>query len=126
MKCFNHEESDAVGICKSCQKAVCRACAIDTGRGLACSESCAEEIAAVNIIIDKNRRIYGIDRKSALLPTGVLMLLFFGMIFSVFGIIEITRGKGGTPDVFLFIMGAGCLVLGIIGWYRNRKLNLNY
>ncbi|MBP7275989.1 MAG: hypothetical protein KBA51_07280, partial [Kiritimatiellae bacterium] len=35
MKCFNHEDRDAVGTCKSCGKGVCRECAVDMGKGLA-------------------------------------------------------------------------------------------
>jgi hypothetical protein len=46
MECFSHPSSQAVGICKSCGKAVCRACAKDLGFAIACSDSCAAELAA--------------------------------------------------------------------------------
>lgn len=122
MKCFSHG-TDSVGICKSCQKAVCEACAIDTGRGLACSSECVEEVHAINEIMDKSKQIYGLNNDSKLPPTGILMYLFFAFAFIGFGIFQSI--SNGHPDYFLFIMGAGFLVVGGLAWYRNRKLNLN-
>ena len=31
MKCFNHHEHDAVGVCKYCMKGVCEQCATEVG-----------------------------------------------------------------------------------------------
>lgn len=36
MKCFNHPQSDAVGICAQCNRAVCRQCVEDIGGILLC------------------------------------------------------------------------------------------
>lgn len=123
MKCFNHFESEAIGTCKSCSKAVCRACATDTGRGLSCSEVCSKEIAEQNQIIDKSKQIYGIGKKPTLMPTGLLIHFFFGVVFSGFGLYQSMHRD--TPQWFLLVMGIGFLVIGSIGWYKNRNLNLN-
>lgn len=40
MQCFSHPYEQAVGVCKSCGKGVCRTCAIQVNRGLACSQEC--------------------------------------------------------------------------------------
>src|ERR1041384_2547585 len=55
MKCFNHDTADAVAICKSCNKALCHACAVDVGNGLACSGACEQEVRALNDQIRRNR-----------------------------------------------------------------------
>jgi len=55
MKCFNHDTSDAVGICKSCNKALCHSCAVDVGNGLACAGACEQEVRALNEQIRRNR-----------------------------------------------------------------------
>lgn len=122
MNCFNHKE-DAVGICKSCQKAVCASCVIDTGRGIACSEVCAAEVAALNEIVDKSIVIYGIGKKPKLLPTGILMQLFFALCFIGFGVYR--TFIVGRPAYFILILGLGFLVVSLLAWYRNRKLNIN-
>ncbi|WP_220198241.1 hypothetical protein [Ktedonospora formicarum] len=36
MKCFNHYNMDAVGLCSQCQKAGCRSCLSDVGGSLLC------------------------------------------------------------------------------------------
>lgn len=38
MKCFNHEDKDAVGICVSCKKGLCRDCAIEYDGKLYCKD----------------------------------------------------------------------------------------
>ena len=123
MNCFVHNENVAVGICKACQKAVCLTCAIDTGRGLVCSNKCQSEVTELNEIEDKSKRIYGIGSSHKLLPTGILLYLFFGIAFAGFGIFKIL--DKGKPDFFLFVMGGGFLLIGFIAWLRNRKLNIN-
>lgn len=38
MKCYNHEDRDAVGICVSCKKGICRDCAIEYNGKLYCKD----------------------------------------------------------------------------------------
>jgi hypothetical protein len=38
MNCFNHADVAAVGLCKFCQKALCKECVHDLSYGLACRE----------------------------------------------------------------------------------------
>lgn len=123
MKCFGHLQVDAIGLCKSCSKAVCADCVIDTGRGLCCSDICVTELSEQNQIIDKSKRIYSIGTKAPLIPTGLLMYFFFGFTFGGFGIFQTI--KNGSPEWFLLVMGTGFLVVGVLAWIKNRKLNLN-
>jgi hypothetical protein len=123
MKCFTHHDHEAIGICKACHKAVCSSCAKDTGKGLACSDNCIKEVEEQNQIIDKSKHIYGIGKKPALMPTGLIMHFLFGILFAGFGIYQSV--ERGVPEWFLLLMGAGFIVVGCIGWYKNRKLNLN-
>ena len=55
MKCFNHDPADAIAICKNCNKALCRACAVDVGNGMACLNSCEQEVIAVNELVQRNK-----------------------------------------------------------------------
>ena len=54
MRCFSHQDKEAVGICKSCGKGVCSECAIDLGKGLACRGRCEESARAVIQFVDRN------------------------------------------------------------------------
>jgi hypothetical protein len=40
MKCFYHNDKDAVGTCRSCDKGLCPDCAVDLTEGLACRGHC--------------------------------------------------------------------------------------
>jgi hypothetical protein len=54
MRCFYHHDKEAVGSCKSCDKALCVECAVDLGKGLACRNRCEESVRAIIELIDKN------------------------------------------------------------------------
>ena len=42
MKCFNHHQTEAVGICIECNKGSCPECAADTASGIYCKGNCEE------------------------------------------------------------------------------------
>ena len=103
MNCFKHHSSSAVGICKSCGKGLCRACAADTGVGLACLNSCEDNVAILGRMISNNARVMRAAdaqvRSSALF--GVVMgaaflgfawwsynggNVFLAIVFGVFGL----------------------------------------
>jgi hypothetical protein len=46
MKCFNHPDQDAVAQCRACSKGLCRPCSQEGTGGIACSETCREELVA--------------------------------------------------------------------------------
>jgi hypothetical protein len=54
MRCFYHQEKEAVGTCKSCGKGVCVECAVDLGKGLACRSRCEESARAIIQLVDRN------------------------------------------------------------------------
>ena len=123
MKCFTHNESESIGICKACQKAVCAKCAIDTGRGLACSQDCVNEVSDLNAIVDKSKRIYSIGSESKLLPTNILMYFLFSILFFSWGVYNSFNWE--RIDFFTMIMGIGFFIIGLIAYNKNKKLNLN-
>ena len=43
MRCFYHADREAVGVCKSCQRAICHDCVADIGKGIACKGRCEED-----------------------------------------------------------------------------------
>ncbi len=123
MRCYQHQDHEAVGICKACQKAVCQTYARDTGRGLACSDECVNEVSATNQIIDRSKQIYSIGTKTRLPATGILFYLFFALVFSGFGLFPLTEHR--NIEWFPLTMGIGFFLFGIIGYVRTRALHLN-
>ena len=40
MKCYNHPDVDAVGLCKKCLKGICHLCAIEHSNSIVCRDAC--------------------------------------------------------------------------------------
>ena len=117
MKCFYHNDIDAIGLCKTCNKGLCPECAVDVGNGLACVDSCEKAVLSYNKMIDKNIE---------LTSTSVSMIrggpaFFLAALFIVFGafFMFIGSGENGTR----FTMGLIFLFFGIVQVvlvYRRR------
>jgi uncharacterized membrane protein YeaQ/YmgE (transglycosylase-associated protein family) len=50
MRCFNHRDNEAVGVCKACSRGLCADCAVESDSGLACRDHEAEAAAMTALI----------------------------------------------------------------------------
>ena len=92
MNCFNHPDIPAVGICKYCQRGLCKTCAFDSGDGIACKNH-RDEVEVLNLSQSGTRPLY------------ILVLLGAGLFLS--GFLMDTMDTGSV----LSIMGIGIMVL---------------
>jgi hypothetical protein len=112
MKCFNHDSSDAVAICKSCNKALCHACASDVGNGVACLGDCEHEVRALNELIRRNRTAaqktgYAYNRNA--IVCALIALIFIYLSYDAFQ-------SGRTP---LLVVTAGSTVIFALAAFFN-------
>ena len=121
MECFAHSGTQAVGVCKSCGKAVCRACVIDLGTSIACCDRCAKEATDLHEMNQRGKKIYGIGVPDKL-PSGVIMWLLFALLFGGFGIYQSYRNH--EPEWFLLLFGALSLVIAFIAYRRAKDVGL--
>jgi hypothetical protein len=61
MECFRHEGRAAVGCCRSCLRGVCRACAVDLARGLACRDRCEQAVRELIETLDQSVKLRGLS-----------------------------------------------------------------
>ncbi len=118
MKCFNHPEKSAVGICKSCGKGLCPDCAKELRFGLACKDSCIDRVNTINAILDtsqKVRQTANRELKSAGL-SGVIIGISF-LIFSYFAFNELNQS---FLPYMLGTIGSVMLVFGILRLSKKR------
>jgi hypothetical protein len=122
MRCFYHQEKEAIGTCKSCGKGLCPDCAVDLGKGLACRGHCEEDAKAVIQLIDRNIKLTA--RTENILQTGsrvrssaAIFNFVIGIVFTAWGIIDFDRSK------FLLVLGVCFLAYGLFGLakWRDRK-----
>ena len=113
MKCFYHNDMDAVGICKSCKKGLCIDCAVDLGKGLACKNYCEEDVKRLIDISQDN--IQYVSNTSKILRSSKTVGPTTSKIFIAFGIISIIVSiLPGMPFIPYFSIGALFLLCGII------------
>jgi len=126
MRCFYHEDKEAVGTCKSCGKGLCRDCAVDLGKGLACRGRCEADVQGMIQLIDRNVRLSATATRTVQqgrgirLGAGVFHILIGGLFF-IFGLRDYDR----LP--LIVYLGAGLIAYGIYwlllagGLGRNKQ-----
>jgi ATP-dependent protease ClpP protease subunit len=82
MRCFNHENGEAIGTCRHCNKALCKECGIDTGYGIACKGKCEKELKEVHEVIEFNKsRTKQFKKTSKYAQFVIYILVVFGVVF---------------------------------------------
>ena len=123
MHCYSHQSVAAVGLCKTCFKALCSECAVDVGNGLSCRGECEEKVKELNQMWDRSAKIYGVGRHKSRIPsTGVLLwgLMSLAMwavtAFAYFG-----RGKVDVASLVMAVFFTAALSLAV---YSARRTGL--
>ena len=119
MRCFYHEDREAVGSCKSCGKGLCRECAVDLTKGLACRGRCEEDVSSVIALIDRNIKIA--PRTSQILETSRKVRSSTATFNLVIGCLFIIWGLTSEHLSFITILGVAFLIYGIIGLFQARR-----
>lgn len=123
MHCYTHSSTSAVGICKTCFKALCPSCAIDVGNGLACRGDCEEKVRELNQMWDRSAKIYGIGRHKSWVPsTGVLIWgLMAAAMWTTAGVAYFSRGETDVGTIVIAIFFTAALGLAL---YSARRTGL--
>lgn len=111
MKCFYHQESDAIGICKKCQKGLCSECATDLEHGIACKGKHEKEAGEIEALISRN--IKAVPLQAASVSVTNFQYLFIGAIFAGYGFYQ--------NNLFLILFGGAVVAY----WLYLRVYNLN-
>lgn len=106
MKCYNHHDRDAVGVCKNCSKGICPDCLTEVDNDIACIGKCEGVLRA----------------KSKQTKTNKKVLIFLSLISILFGTVV---GYVGYESGRFFIIFTGVLYFGggIFGIVRAKKNN---
>jgi len=123
MNCYTHNDAYAIGICKACAKALCMECAHDTGNGLACKDTCIEEVNAVNEIMERTKMMYSIGKEAPMLNSGTIVYFLFSFIFGGWAIYS--HFFTNNTYSFSVAMSFGMLAIGIYTMYKQKKLKLD-
>lgn len=105
MKCYKHRDRDAIGLCKSCHKGVCPECLVLVGGSVACIDSCQENVATLNYIVEQNKKYRNLDKK--LIP---FITYGIGIFFLSFGLYTFNK----KSSWFTIGFGAILIIISVI------------
>ena len=114
MRCFNHRDRDAVGICKACQKALCPDCANDLGHGIACRDKHESEVTAMHSLISRAMRAQSFSKRGHIATP--LFYFALGGIFLLYGLTTERRLS------LLVYLGGAMVAYGTFLFVANRRI----
>lgn len=120
MKCFSHVSQDAVGICKSCQKGLCRECAVDLRDGLACRGRCEGQVHRFNQLIRTSMRVTPAAGQSSTVLWTAAACIVIGLVFGVEGLSD------GPEFSLLVIVGIILLAWGGVQAINGLRIRALY
>jgi len=120
MNCFKHSPAPAVGLCKTCFKAVCPECAVDVGNGLACKGACEAKVLELNEMWDRSAKIYGIGAYKSRMPsTGVLLWLLLSLVmWGTAAVSYFLKDEIDTASIVTAVIFT--IALGLVYWSSRR------
>ena len=122
MRCFYHQDKDAVGGCKSCGKGLCVECAVDLGKGLACRGRCEEDVRAVVELVDRNIKLQ--PTATRLIQAGGSARLAASLFFLASGAVFLIYGLTSEREMtFVTILGVCFLAYGGFQVLWSRRLS---
>jgi hypothetical protein len=122
MHCFYHQETNAIAMCRNCGRAVCNDCCEDSGKEIACSESCLQDIRISNQVDGRMRQSLGIGTNPPM-PPSVSTYFLFGLILLITGIYMYLQR--GDFDFLTFAVAAVFFVMSGVSYkqYLNRCMS---
>ena len=109
-----------MGSCRACFRGVCRGCAVDLGRGLACAGRCEEGVRALIASLDQSMRIQGL---SGSMVQGA-RTLWVGLSWVALGVGVFVIGFGLSLPHFqsIALLGIPFLAIGLLTLRVTRRV----
>lgn len=121
MRCFYHQDKEAIGTCKSCGKGLCPECAADLTKGLACRGHCEDDVRAVIELVDRNIKLQ--PTATRLIQAGGSARLAGSLFFLATGAVFLIYGLTSERELdFVTILGVCFLAYGVFHLLWSRKI----
>ena len=113
MRCFTHQDKEAVGICKACGKGICAGCTADLGHSIACKSSCEEQSHLLNSAMERSIVVLKSSKRYANIAPAFCAVMGAGFVY---------YGIQGYPKFnFASMIGIGFLIFAGVYYSVMRK-----
>lgn len=119
MRCYVHQDQEAVGVCRGCQKGLCPVCAVDHGYAISCKGACEAKVAVQERLTLRASTLTDTQRRFRYVYA--VFILIMGLAFAGWGVWY------GQPWNFSTLLGAVFIVYGLVAlrasmrWAREMK-----
>jgi hypothetical protein len=120
MECFQHEGRPAVGSCRACFRGVCRGCAVDLGRGLACGGRCEDAARTLIASLDQSVRIQGLS--SGMVQGARTLWVGISWVSLAVGLLVIWLGASLPQLRSIAVLGLPFLAIGALTLLVSRRV----
>lgn len=103
MKCYCHPDVDALAICKSCCRALCRDCVTEVGLSCSCRGRCEADVATLNDLVERSRTAY--QKNGAMTARAAIFVTLMGTLFTVLGVADVVGGVASEWSYAQVLMG---------------------
>jgi len=107
VRCFNHNDREAIGLCRTCARGLCRDCATDLPYGLACKGVHETSVTQLHEMTMRASRVQSSATRIRFLAPSFYLVI--GAVFLTFGLYH-EKPIGGL----LTILGASMGLYGIV------------
>jgi hypothetical protein len=114
VKCYYHTGSDAVAVCKNCNRGVCPDCAANVVNGTACVNRCEAEVLAINEVVQRNKT--GYQKASGAYARNAVLYLVLGLIMVGIGALTMPSG------LVMLALGGAMLLGSLLSYGTSRKM----
>jgi hypothetical protein len=106
MRCFVHNEIEAVGTCRACNKGLCPACACDLRHSISCRGDCEEKAGLLHSQVAQSSVVLQTQRRNR---------FFAPFFFIVVGAAFMAYASGGESFLNLgTVLGGSFIAFGIV------------
>lgn len=117
MKCYDHPEKEAVGLCKYCQRGLCEACAAQVDDVLACRDRHEGQVRQIGLL--EARSLLQSQRAGSAYSRNAIFYGLVGLLFCGFGALQYRFL--GLQALFFLLIGVFLLYAAIANYLEGRR-----
>ena len=119
MKCYSHSEAEAVAVCRSCGRALCRDCVTEVGLSCSCKGRCESMVAAMNDLVERGKTAY--QKTSTLQLRNGIFVILLGVVLVSLAVHRFSVGDASEWTYFFLAAGVLFAGMGIVSLISARR-----
>jgi hypothetical protein len=109
MRCYNHHEKDAVGLCRACGRGLCPSCTTEVEKAVACRDRCESDVSTI-LALNRNALQFAKSTRQARY-LGPTLFMVLGLAFTFMGLTFDGMDFATWTGIVVFAIGVAFLII---------------